>query len=230
MVDIIVSSLYPSVAFPCTILAIANLDTVPLRDMFESLQERHAMVSVTEDYVVRDSEHLSSFLRQQTGCAVGAFVGKDLILKEVVHALRKVNSHVILKLDELKPKISTLVSSEYPVVWTEKVDDTDGKDTNLLNLYCPKEDKLKGTVSKFSLANLSKVNCPHYLQDQDLGLGHIPHGIKRMINGAPVYGDNYVRFFEYVSEKFKFRPWFRLGRVLYYSKNATWGGLQAQVG
>ncbi len=225
MVDTIVSSLYPKSHRECTLLIV--MDKTTQRDVFGSRQEKDAIIRVTEDYLARHKEHLSTFLQQQTGCAVGSIAGRESFLKDLAFSLRKVESNVILKMDGIQPKPSTLASSDYPMAWTENVKNE--HNSYFLNIYCPKEEQLKSTIVRFSLAKPYDIKCPHYLKGQNLGLGHIPHHIKKLINGKSVYGDNYVRFFEYVSKMFRFRPWYKPGRIIYFPKNDSWGGLQQQV-
>ncbi len=73
------------------------------------------------------------------------------------------------------------------------------------------------------------MKCPHYLEGQHLGIGHIYNPIPKIINGRPVHGYDYVKFFAYAAKKYKFQPWFRLGSNMFFLHNNTWGGLQASV-
>ncbi len=229
-IDRIFSDLYPNYDTECTVVAsAAGMDKDMFKEYFQPQQERHAIVAVSEEYLTVHKHMLSNFLKEHTGCAVAAFSSGTFHLKNLIDTLRKVKNNFILKLDGVRPKISDMVSSDYPIMWTEENFYFRGKQSNFLGLFCPKEDRSRSDILRVPLIENSKITCPHYLQGQRLGLGHIYKKKRRIINGKAVYGENYVRFFEYASKKFKFEPWFKNGRVIYFPKNESWGGIQGEV-
>ncbi len=104
-----------------------------------------------------------------------------------------------------------------------------GQGTLTISMYCPKEDKKQTRISRFPNHLDRFLKCPHYLEGQHLGIGHIYNPRPKIINGRPVYGNDYVRFFAYAAQKYKFHPWFSQGSVKFFLHNNTFGGLHASV-
>ncbi len=229
MIDRIVSGLYPGHDSECTIVASASMDRHLFKEYFQPEQERHAAITVTEDHLAAHKDMLSDFLKMHTGCAVAAYEGGSSHMKDMILALRKVKTNFLVKLDGPSPKKRDMISSDYPILWTQESFEHKGKLKTILGLFCPKEDKSKSITIRTRLTENSEIRCPHYLDGQKLGLGHLYKNVRRIINGKTVFGDNYVRFFEFASKKFKFDPWFKLGRIIYFPKNESWGGIQKEV-
>ncbi len=229
MMDRNVASLYPNYDIECTILASASMDKHNFKEFFQKQEERHAVISVAETYLTRNKDMLSAFLRKRVGCVVAAFKGGKQTMEDLIYAMRKVKNNFVIKLDGRRPKLDDMVSSNYPIMWSDKSFRYKGQRSLFVDMFCPKEDKSKNVIIRIPVTETSQVKCPPYLEGQKLGLGHIYHGRKKIINGKAVFGDNYVRFFEYASKKFKFDPWFKLGRVTYFPKNESWGGIMREV-
>ncbi len=230
MVKRLSSSLFPDYDTECTIVASSSaMDKYVFKEYFQPQQEEHAIIIADTAYLASHKDTLSDFLKKHTGCAVGTFQMGTQHMKDLIYVLRKVGNNFILKLDGIAPMMGNMASSHYPIIWIQKQIQPKGESSTILGLFCPKEDKSKSEILRVQLAQYSEIKCPHYLKGQSLGLGHIYRAKPRMIDGKAVYGEEYVRFFEYASKKFKFKPWFRLGRVMYFPKNESWGGLQGEV-
>ncbi len=231
MVNKITSDLYPGYDGECAIAASAadmDRDTF-FKVYYQSPQGKHSIVSFDEEFLARNKNTVSAFLRRHTGCVVGAFRNGTTHLHDLIFALRKVKNHFIIKLDEASPKFSEMISSDYPIIWPGKQAKGRNKRGSHLSLFCPKEVKSKGVIMKTILTEGSNVKCPHFLKGQTLSLGHVYGDKRRIINGKVVHGQEYVRFFEYASQKFQFEPRFQLGRIIYFQQNQTWGGLHKNV-
>ncbi len=231
LVGKVATSLYPNYDTEYTIVAsAAGMDKNTFKEYFQSQQEKHAIISVDESYVASHKDLLSDFLHKRTGCVVGVFKNGTIHMNHLIYTLRKVISNFIFNLDETVPMIDSMISSDYPILWMEKLSHSQGKSNKqILGLFCPKEDRSRSTILRSLVEENSKVKCPHYLKGQKLGLGYVYGDKKRILDGKEIYGKYYVRFFDYASKKFKFDPWYKLGRIVYFLKNDSWGGLHRDV-
>ncbi len=224
------TSLYPDYDTECTIVASSSgMDKYVFKEYFQPQQEEHAIIIADKAYLASHKDTLSDFLKRHTGCAVGAFQTGTQHMKDLIYVLKKVKNNFTLKLDGIAPMMGNMVSSDYPIIWIRKQFQYKGKHSMILGLYCPKEDKSISEILWIHFTENSKLQCPHYLKGQRLGLGHMYGPRPRMIDGKAVYAEEYARFFEYASQKFKFKPWFKLDNVIYFANNESWGGLHLEV-